>query len=96
MIKEERIIPKGAMLNGKISMDAENYYFQAGNMHTMMELYTGQVGYEDKRQRLVRKCPKCGNNLVLRKGKSGNFGGCKGFEIKEINCKYTENLEKNI
>lgn len=96
MIKEERIIPKGAMLNGKISMDAENYYFQAGNMHTMMELYTGQVGYEDKRQRLVRKCPKCGNNLVLRKGKSGNFWGCKGFEIKEINCKYTENLEKNI
>lgn len=53
MIKDERIIPKGAMLNGKISMDAENYYFQASNMHPMMELYTERIGLGDKRQRLI-------------------------------------------
>ena len=95
MIKDERIIPKGAMLNGKISMDAENYYFQASNMHPMMELYTERIGLGDKRQRLIRKCPECGHDLVLKNGVFGYFWGCEGFEIKEINCKYTENLEKN-
>lgn len=32
MISLKYIIPKGAYLNGKIKMDASNYYIQAGNM----------------------------------------------------------------
>ena len=31
-INNNRILPQNAMLNGKIRMDAENYYLQAGNM----------------------------------------------------------------
>ena len=33
VIQNKFILPKGAMLNGKTKMDAENYYIQAGDMH---------------------------------------------------------------
>lgn len=32
LIKEKYIIPKGALLNGKLAMDADNYYCQAGDL----------------------------------------------------------------
>lgn len=41
LIREKRIIPQNAMLNGKTKMDAENYYFQTDNMHSMREIFTG-------------------------------------------------------
>ena len=91
MIQEQRIIPKGAMLNGKTKMDAENYYFQTGNMHPMWEIYMRDVDEEvDEREslRLKRKCPKCGNELVLRKGYSW-FWGCKGFS-GDAKCRFQE------
>ena len=31
-------------------------------------------------------CPKCGNNLVIKNGKYGNFIGCSNYP----NCKYTK------
>ena len=36
-----------------------------------------------------RECPKCGQYLVKRKGKYGEFLGCSGYP----ECKYTENLK---
>ena len=33
-------------------------------------------------------CPRCGKALVLRKGKNGNFMGCKGYP----QCKFTKNI----
>ena len=33
-------------------------------------------------------CPKCGNQLVIRKGKNGNFIGCSNYP----NCRFTKNL----
>ena len=37
-IREMRIIPKGSLLNGRIQMDADNYYVQSGDMHPLPEL----------------------------------------------------------
>ena len=37
-IKNNRVLPQNAMLNGEIRMDAENYYLQAGNMLRAEEL----------------------------------------------------------
>lgn len=94
MIQEQRIIPKGAMLNGKTKMDAENYYFQTGNMHPMWEIYMRDVNEKmDEREalRLKRKCPKCGNDLVMRKGHIW-FWGCKGF-ASALRCEYRETLD---
>ena len=38
VIENKQIIPQNALLNGKIPMDAENYYIQSGDMHTFQEL----------------------------------------------------------
>lgn len=38
IIREGFILPQGAMLNGRVPMDAENYYIQAGDMHNIDEL----------------------------------------------------------
>lgn len=38
VIRDKNIIPQGAYLNGKISMDADNYYIQSGDMFTMSQL----------------------------------------------------------
>ena len=96
LIQEKRIIPQNAMLNGKTRMDAENYYFQAGDMHAMFELDTRDVRKEvDERAslRLKRKCPNCGKTLVLRHGYSW-FWGCEGF-FEHPKCGYQEPLRYN-
>ncbi|MCR4750200.1 MAG: topoisomerase DNA-binding C4 zinc finger domain-containing protein [Lachnospiraceae bacterium] len=91
MIKENHSIPKGSYLNGRTKMDADNYYFQAGNMHSMPELYTGTFGSKDDRAdlRLKRTCPKCGGKLVIRNGRYSLFWGCTGF-FTDKKCCYTE------
>ena len=32
IIRNEQIIPQGALLNGSTTMDAENYYIETGSM----------------------------------------------------------------
>ena len=44
-------------------------------------------GTMDVRQN-IKTCPKCGMMMVKRKGKLGEFWGCKGFP----DCRYTENI----
>lgn len=39
---------------------------------------------------LGRKCPKCGEELLLRSGRYGNFIACSGFP----KCKYTEQIDE--
>ncbi len=43
--------------------------------------------FEERKQSL-RICPKCGNLLLKRKGKYGDFLGCSDYP----ECRYTENL----
>ncbi|MFX4232762.1 hypothetical protein ACOL24_02770 [Aliarcobacter butzleri] len=38
IIRNRQIIPKGALLNGKILMDAENYYEETGNLRDFFNL----------------------------------------------------------
>jgi hypothetical protein len=38
MIRDNKIIPKNAQINGSKKMDADNYFFQVGNMHKMSEI----------------------------------------------------------
>ena len=35
------------------------------------------------------KCPKCGNDLLLRNGKYGRFCGCSNYP----KCKFTQNID---
>ncbi|MCP2028063.1 hypothetical protein L1276_003231 [Flavobacterium sp. HSC-32F16] len=41
IIKNQYVIPKNALLNGKTKMDAENYYIQSGDLHDLDDLYSG-------------------------------------------------------
>ncbi|WP_409200018.1 DNA topoisomerase I [Methanobrevibacter sp. DSM 116169] len=43
---------------------------------------------------IVGKCPECGNDLIKRSGRYGDFVGCKGFP----KCRFTSSLEdlKNL
>lgn len=38
VISDKNIIPQNALLNGKVPMDAENYYIQSGDMHDIDSL----------------------------------------------------------
>lgn len=38
LIKNEFCIPQNALLNGRINMDASNYYIQCGNLHPIAEM----------------------------------------------------------
>ena len=95
MIRDRRIIPQNAMLNGTTKMDAENYYFQTGNMHSIVEVYMPKSIEEQKERknnRLIRTCPLCGDALVMKKGYS-MFWGCAGY-FKKQHCEYKEKIDK--
>ena len=95
MIRENRIIPQNAFLNGRTKMDAETYYFQTGNMHSSNELSMRDINESsDERAdlRLKRKCPECGKEMVLRHGKYSWFWGCQGY-FGSPKCRYTEPIE---
>lgn len=95
MIRERKIIPRGVQLNGSTEMDAENYYFQAGNMHSMCEMYTiNQDNEEHLGDMLKRRCPECGQELRMVHGPHSDFWGCKGFML--TGCHYHEPLERRI
>ena len=36
----------------------------------------------------IDKCPRCGNKLIVRNGKYGDFLGCSNYP----DCKYTREL----
>jgi hypothetical protein len=35
IIQEKQVIPQNALLNGKIKMDANNYYVQSGDLYSL-------------------------------------------------------------
>ncbi len=60
------------------------------------EKFIGVVNEQPKRLTLplntiVGKCPKCGQPLVIKKGKYGEFVSCSGFKVS--GCKNTYSLE---
>ncbi|MCD6237994.1 MAG: type I DNA topoisomerase [Thermotogae bacterium] len=47
---------------------------------------------EEIEEKMGRKCPKCGGDLVIRKGKYGKFIGCSNYP----KCNYTERYQDKI
>ncbi|WP_456371610.1 DNA topoisomerase I [Methanocaldococcus sp.] len=43
-------------------------------------------------KKVVGKCPKCGGDLILKKGRYGEFYGCSNYP----KCKYTESINKEV
>ncbi len=45
---------------------------------------------ELRKEVVMNRCPRCGNELVVRKGKAGEFVGCLSFP----KCRYTKAIKK--
>ncbi|MCE5214431.1 MAG: DNA topoisomerase I [Methanobacterium sp.] len=50
----------------------------------------GKEGKEPSNE-VVGECPDCGNQLIKRSGRYGEFIGCKGFP----KCRFTKSIEEN-
>lgn len=50
----------------------------------------GKEGQEPSNE-VVGECPECGNELIKRSGRYGEFIGCKGFP----KCRYTRSIEES-
>ncbi len=50
-----------------------------------------QIEKQFKDEKTDKKCPKCGEPMVIKTGRYGKFLACSGFP----KCKYTETLEEN-
>lgn len=46
---------------------------------------------ELRKEVVMNRCPRCGNELVVRKGKTGEFIGCLSFP----KCRYTKVIKQN-
>lgn len=64
----------------QIEQSKENRKHHIRNIRTVQERKHDAVASS--------KCPRCGHNLVLRKGKYGQFYGCSNYP----NCKYTHQI----
>ena len=51
----------------------------------------GQDKFKVRDEPIGRKCPECGNELVIKHGRNGKFIGCSSFP----DCKYTETIVKD-
>ena len=57
-----------------------------GPFHKRLEEKTETVKKEDFQEKLDRKCPECGNDLIVKFGRFGKFIACANYP----ECKYTE------
>ncbi len=57
------------------------------------KIHSSNGGSDDKsKQKIDKKCPKCGKNLVIRKGFYGEFLACPGYP----GCKHAENISSDV
>jgi DNA topoisomerase-1 len=57
--------------------------------HKLLEEKTKTVKKEDVLEKLDRKCPNCGGDLVMKFGRFGKFIACSNYPT----CKYTEKTD---
>jgi DNA topoisomerase I len=61
-----------------------------GPFHKLLEQKTKSVKKEDIMEKLDRKCPECGGDLVMKFGRYGKFIACSNYPT----CKYTEKTDE--
>jgi DNA topoisomerase-1 len=57
--------------------------------HKLLEAKTKSVKKEDLLEKLDKKCPECGGDLVMKFGRFGKFIACSNYPT----CKYTEKTD---
>ena len=64
--------------------------FGKPRQHACLDPNCGKENIKRHEPKVVGKCPECGNDLLKRSGRYGDFVGCKGFP----KCRYTSSLEE--
>ncbi len=83
----------------KLTDLAEHYRIETDGAHRALndcrmnqkvfELLRKEMEKPSEAAKKVKKCPKCGRPLKMRKGKYGDFWGCTGYP----ECRYTKNVK---
>lgn len=86
------------MEHHKLTDLAEHYGIDTDGAHRALndcrmnqkvfELLRKEMENPSEAAKKVKKCPKCGSPLKMRKGKYGDFWGCTGYP----ECRYTKNV----
>lgn len=86
------------MEHHKLTDLAEHYGIETDGAHRalndcrinqkVVELLRKEMENPSEAAKKVKKCPKCGSPLKMRKGKYGDFWGCTGYP----GCRYTKNV----
>jgi len=81
----------------KLTDVAEHFSVTTKGAHrALCDCRMNQLCYEEmgklmkehpEKEEIIRNCPVCGSELILRKGKFGMFYGCSGFP----GCRFTQN-----
>ena len=62
-----------------------------GPFHKNLETKSQEIKKENILEKLDKKCPECGGDLLVRFGRFGKFIACNNFP----NCRYTEKTEED-
>ena len=88
--KEEKIEDYVSMAHRINAMNIVDKKYRKQHIEDIKENINNNTE-ELRKEVVMNRCPRCGNELVIRKGKTGEFVGCLSFP----KCRYTKEIKKS-
>lgn len=88
--KEEKIQDYVSMAHRINAMNIVDKKYRKQHIEDIKENINNNTE-ELRKEVVMNRCPRCGNELVIRKGKTGEFVGCLSFP----KCRYTKEIKKS-
>lgn len=88
--KEEKIEDYVSMAHRINAMNIVDKKYRKQHVEDIKENINNNTE-ELRKEVVMNRCPRCGNELVIRKGKTGEFVGCLSFP----KCRYTKEIKKS-
>ena len=88
--KEEKIEDYVSMAHRINAMNIVDKKYRKQHIEDIKENINNNTE-ELRKEVVMNRCPRCGNELVIRKGKTGEFIGCLSFP----KCRYTKEIKKS-
>ena len=88
--KEEKIEDYVSMAHRINAMNIVDKNYRKQHIEDIKENINNNTE-ELRKEVVMNRCPRCGNELVIRKGKTGEFVGCLSFP----KCRYTKEIKKS-
>ena len=88
--KEEKIEDYVSMAHRINAMNIVDKKYRKQHVEDIKENINNNTE-ELRKEVVMNRCPRCGHELVIRKGKTGEFVGCLSFP----KCRYTKEIKKS-